>query len=220
MQNLEQTIISQYANSPVLMQLIQNMNEYLDPQANIQAFYDNIWNVQTAIGYGLDVWGKIVGVSRQLSIPQSDFFGFSQGDLEPFGQAPLYPGPVTGTYLLSDTAYRLLILVKALSNISNASVPSYNQLLQNLFAGRGRCYVVDLGNMQMQYTFEFYLFPYEQAILTQSGAFPRPSGVKAYSLQCPLDGTLGFKEASIPGSASYQPFGQGSFSLGQQTINN
>ena len=94
MQNLEQTIISQYANSPVLMQLIQNMNEYLDPQANIQAFYDNIWNVQTAIGYGLDVWGKIVGVSRQLSVPQSDFFGFSQGDLQPFGQAPLYPGPV------------------------------------------------------------------------------------------------------------------------------
>ena len=220
MQNLEQTIISQYGNSPVLNQLIQNMNGYLDPTADIDAFFDNIWNVETAIGYGLDVWGKIVGVSRQLAIPQQNFFGFSQGDLQPFGQAPLYPGPIQGTYLLSDDAYRLLILVKALANISSATVPSYNQLLQNLFTGRGRCYCVDLGNMQMQYTFEFYLYPYEFAILTQSGAFPRPTGVASFALQCPLDGTLGFREASLPGSASYQPFGQGAFSLGQQSISN
>lgn len=220
MQNLEQTIISQYGNSPVLNQLIQNMNAYLDPSADIDAFFDNIWNVETAIGYGLDVWGKIVGVSRQLAIPQQDFFGFSQGDLQPFGQAPLYPGPVQGTYLLSDEAYRLLIMVKALANISSASVPAYNQLLQNLFAGRGRCYCADLGTMQMRYTFEFYLYPYEFAILTQSGAFPRPTGVQAFALQCALDGTLGFREASLPGSASYQPFGQGTFSLGQQSISN
>ncbi len=220
MQNLEQTIISQYGNSPVLNQLIQNMNAYLDPTPDIDAFFDNIWNVETAVGYGLDVWGKIVGVGRQLAIPQPDFFGFSQGELEPFGQAPLYPGPVQGTYLLSDTAYRLLIMVKALANISDASVPAYNQLLQNLFQGRGRCYCVDLGNMQMQYTFEFYLYPHEQAILTQSGAFPRPSGVQAFSLQCDLGGTLGFREASLPGAASYQPFGQGSFSTGQQSISN
>lgn len=218
MQNLEQTIISQYGNSPILNQLVQNMNAYLDPTADLDAFYNNIWNVETAIGYGLDVWGAIVGVSRQLAIQQTDFFGFSQGDLEPFGQAPLYPGPVQGTYLLSDTAYRLLIMVKALSNILEASVPSYNRLLQNLFKGRGRCYAVDLGNMQMQYTFEFCLYPYESAILSQSGAFPRPCGVQAFSLQCPLTGTLGFREASLPGAASYQPFGQGAFSTGQQAI--
>ena len=220
MQNFEQTIISQYGNSPVLNQLIQNMNAYLDPTADIDDFFDSIWNIETAIGYGLDVWGKIVGVSRQLAIPQQSFFGFSQGDLQPFGQAPLYPGPSQGTYLLSDDAFRLLIMVKALANISSSSIPAYNQLLQNLFTDRGRCYVVDLGYMQMQYTFEFYLFPYEQAALTQSGAFPRPSGVKAFALQCALNGTLGFSEASLPGAASYQPFGQGSFSVGPQSISN
>jgi hypothetical protein len=220
MQNVEQTIISQYGNSPVLNQLIQNMNAYLDPTADLDAFYDNIWDIETAVGYGLDVWGAIVGEGRQLLVPNTEYFGFSQASLQPFGQEPFYSGPTTGTYLLSDTAYRLLILVKALSNISDASVPSYNRLLQNLFAGRGRCYVVDLGNMQMQYTFEFYLQPFEQAILTQSGAFPRPCGVKAYALQTPLDATLGFSEASLPGGISYQTFGHGVFSPGPRSISN
>jgi len=220
MQNLQQTIISQYGNSPVLNQLLTNMNDYLDPTADIDAFYDNFWNIDTAIGKGLDDWGKIVGVGRQLLIPQTDFFGFDGSALQPFGQAPLYPGPTTGAYLLSDTAYRVLILVKALSNISDSSIPSYNQLLQNLFAGRGRCYAVDLGKMQMQFTFEFYIYPYEQAILMQSGAFPRPCGVKSFALQCPATSTLGFREASASGGVSYQTFGQGSFSPGTQPINN
>lgn len=220
MQNVEQTIISQYGNSPVLNQLIQNMNAYLDPAADIDAFYDNIWNIETAVGYGLDVWGTIVGVGRQLLIPNAEYFGFSQASLQPFGQAPFYSGPTAGSYLLSDAAYRLLILVKALSNISDASVPSYNRLLQNLFTGRGRCYVADLGNMQMQYSFEFYLQPFEQAILTQSGALPRPCGVKSFALQSPMISTFGFSEASQAGGVSYQPFGSGPFSQGVQPINN
>ena len=52
------TIISQFANSPILTQLIANMDSYLDQTANLDAFYDLIFNVATAQGYGLDVWGK------------------------------------------------------------------------------------------------------------------------------------------------------------------
>ncbi len=218
MQNLEQTIISQYGTSPILNQLIQNMNAYLDPSADIDNFYNYVFNVDTAQGFGLDFWGKIVDVSRQITLTQAQVnFGFNDGanDYAPFGQAPYYNGPIHGSYLLSDSAYRTLILVKALANISNCSVQSYNRLLQNLFAGRGRCYVSDTGKMSMIYVFEFALYPYEEAIMVQSGALPRPTGVQARLLYCDMSGTLGFSEATAS-NVSFQPFGQGVF--GQSLI--
>ena len=214
MQNIEQTIISQYGNSPVLNQVLNNMNQYIDPSNDITAFYSTIWDIATAVGYGLDVWGKIVGVARQIQVPNTSYFGFKEGGLEPFGQAPFYPGPSTGTYTLSDTAFRLLILTKALANISDCSIPSFNQLLQNLFAGRGRCYAVDLGGMQMMFTFEFYLAYFEIAVISDSGEFPRPAGVRATLLQCVPEDTFGFSEASISGGVSYQPFGHGTLYSG------
>ncbi|MDE1138205.1 MAG: DUF2612 domain-containing protein [Paraburkholderia tropica] len=85
-----------------------------------------------------------------------------------------------------------------------------------MFAGRGRCYVNDLGNMQMRYTFEFYLQPFEMAIMTQSGALPRPTGVLASIIQVQLPNVFGFGEA---GTVSAAPFGQGSFFTGVQYAN-
>ena len=75
--DLEQTILSQYANSPTIVQLVTNLNAYIDPTTNIDAFYDFVWNVDTAKGYGLDVWGRIVGVGRVLEIATVDYFGFT-----------------------------------------------------------------------------------------------------------------------------------------------
>lgn len=207
MQNLEQTILAQFANSPTIVQLITNFNQYIDPQADLDAFYSMVWDVDTAQGFGLDYWGKIVGVSRNLTIPAgATNLGFKEGlNYQPFGQAPFYNGSVaTNTYALADPAYRTLILVKALANISQCSARSLNQLLQNLFAGRGRCYVSDTGGMQMRFTFEFPLYPYEIAILTQSGAVPRPAAVNAKILQVDLPNTFGFKEGQV-----YQTFGHG-----------
>jgi len=218
MESVERTIISQYSNSPTLVQLVKNIDGYIDPSADIDAFYSNIWNIESAVGKGLDIWGKIVGLDngRILKIPSAEIdLGFNEaGTLSatPFGSGVFYSGNLlTQNYSLSDDAFRTLILVKALANITDGSIPSYNRLLQNLFAGRGRCYVNDLGNMQMRYTFEFYLQPFEMAIMTQSGALPRPTGVLASIVQVPVPNIFGFSEA---GSASAAPFGQGTFFTG------
>ncbi|MEX3614587.1 MAG: DUF2612 domain-containing protein [Burkholderia gladioli] len=165
--DVEQTIVSQYSTSPTLTRLVRDMNEYIDPQADLDNFLKFVWDVQTAKGFGLDYWGKIVNVSRDLTIPGAvTFFGFSEAVAksddapQPFGQASFYTGKLdTQTYRLDDDAYRTLILAKALTNISACTAPSLNRLLQNLFARRGRCYVSDLGNMRMRFTFEFYLKP-------------------------------------------------------------
>jgi len=212
MLNVERTIISQYANSPSLTQLIANMNEYIDPRVNIQAFYDAWWNVDTAFGEGLDNWGRIVGVSRLLKIPaNTQTFGFNNTDFPPdwapFNQGTFYAGVNTGqAFLLPDDTYRTLILVKALANIVATTAASLNQLLRNLFPGRGVCYVIDNGAMSMTFYFEFDISAAEYAILTQSGALPHPAGVKYNVIVVPA-GVFGFAEQG--GTA--EPFDQGTF---------
>ena len=67
--DVESTLQSQYANSPTIVQLATNMNSYLDPIANIDAFYDNVFNILTAVGEGLDIWGRILQFGRVVNIP-------------------------------------------------------------------------------------------------------------------------------------------------------
>jgi hypothetical protein len=188
MYGYQQTIQSEYANSPTLVQLIENVDTYLDQQANIDAFYDDVWNVATAQGYGLDVWGRIVGVTRVLQVSAGEWLGFKEandGTVEtPFGIAPLYAGqPATGNYALTDDAFRTLIYAKALANICNGSIPAINNILMTLFGSQGNAYVTDLGGMAMTYTFNFQLSPVDFAIVAQSGVLPRPSGVSVTIVQ-------------------------------------
>jgi len=192
------TIISQYANSRVLTSLIGNFDQYIDQTLNMEMLYDNIWNVTTAQGYGLDVWGRIVGVQRVIQVQSATqtivakFFGFNEQtpatveDFGPGGVGCFYAGVgasntvgMTFSFTMSDQSFRALIIAKAMSNISNGSIPSINAILRSLFPGRGNCYVTDGLNMTMTYTFRFLLSRVEYAIITTSGVLPKPTGVTA-----------------------------------------
>lgn len=175
------TVISQYANSPVLLQLIGNFAEYIDPSANLNQFFRLVFDVDTAQGYGLDVWGRIVGVTRVLHLPvPGKYLGFIEAipDAYSFNEGIFYGGStLTSNFALSDTAFRKLILAKALANISDGSIPSINQILINLFSSYGDCYVIDNGDMTMKYSFGGSLNPVDYAIVVQSGVLPKPTGV-------------------------------------------
>src|ERR1700677_802083 len=137
-----QTILSQYANSPTIVQLIINMSAYFDPSANIDSFFDNLWNVNTAVGYGLDVWGRIVGVGRVLEISSTNFFGFtgpSGASGLPWNQAPFnrLGNGSTSNFALLDAPYRALVLAKALFNICDGTIPAINQIMVFLFGPNG-----------------------------------------------------------------------------------
>lgn len=214
------TLLAQYANSPTMTALLDCLNQDLDPQADLDSFYDTVWNVATAIGYGLDVWGKIVNVKRGVAaaLPPAEF-GFAEAydpanpteGVQPFNCGVFNDGspPVVRNVELDDGTYRTLIMTKAMANITDCSCPSLNRLLAYLFAGRGRCYVLDTGAMTMQYTFEFALSILEVAFLTQSGVLPRPTGVLC-NLVVASDDVFGFSNPA----EDFQPFNQGVFSSG------
>lgn len=214
MRDWQATILSQFANSPTICQLIENMNDYFDPRANFEQFYNLYWNVDTATGQGLDYWGNIVGVNRVLQIPeQSPPFGFednaSPPDVVGFNQAPFNSyGGETQAYILPDSTFRTMVLAKALANIIETSSPAINQLLTNLFPGRGPAYVLDTGSMTMQLTFEFELTPVELAIV--QNVVPHPAGVQVTVLIVSLVGIIGFLECGYA-----ETFGHGTFYAGR-----
>ena len=204
MQNVAQTYLSQYANSPIITSLIESLNDAIDPAININDFYDSIWNIDTATGYGLDVWGRIVGMSRNLQVPYNGVtFGFKTGTVpnpyEPFNFGVFRSShSASSTYALPDSAYRTLILIKAFSNIARCDIPTMNALARMIFVGlgsslyfvpgyidptyfatpdRSRAYVIDNQNMTMTYVFDFPLSQVEAAIVTTTNILPHPTGV-------------------------------------------
>ena len=71
------TVQSQYAASPTITALVDGVNSLIDPRSDIQLFYDNIFNPATAVGIGLDIWARIVGVERNIYLEDlSNNFGF------------------------------------------------------------------------------------------------------------------------------------------------
>lgn len=186
----EGTILSQYANSPTILQLISNMGIYFNPYAALQSWYDLIWNLNTAVGYGLDVWGRIVGISRVLQVANQTAYvgftgtvitsasGFPLGDHE--DQAIFWTGVASGTtsFALTDEAYRTMIRAKALFNISDASASSVNRILNLLFGPEGvspvpgTVWLADGLNMTVRYVFSVAPTLLQLAILN-AGVVPK-----------------------------------------------
>jgi hypothetical protein len=183
-----QTLYSQYANSPVLTQWLDFFSQWVDANQAVDLFYDDLWNVDTAQGYGLDVWGRIVGVDRVIQIVPTQYLWFEEAGESTFGNtfgnSIWYGGEPIGTssYALSDDAFRQLILAKAAANIWDGSIPGLNRILTQLFPGQV-CYCTDGGNLTMTYTFEFALDPVQQSIVTTTGVLPRPAGVAVTVIQ-------------------------------------
>ena len=183
--NVWKTILSQYANSPILTRLIENCFAYLDQTLNFQNFFDTVMSLDTAQGYGLDVWGRRLNVSRTLTVPGTQtYLGFEEAGqtAQPFNQAPFYSGQQIGSnFVLTDSAYRVLLFAKAAANICDGSIPAINAILMTLFPNRGNAYVVDGLDMTMTFKFEFTLTPVELSIVSQSGVLPTSTGV-SYSI--------------------------------------
>lgn len=207
--DLNSTVLSQYANSPTLLRLLQGMNAYIDPTVDIQLWHAQVWNIYTATTWGLDNWGRILGISRRLEIQAVDAtFGFFGSTLLPFNQGTFTREAATSIYELTDDAYRALLLLKAAANISNCSIPSLNSILDNMLSGRGPAYVLEVGTMRIRYVFEFYLTPYERALVSKQSVPPKPAGVgyEVYEIDPP--NTFGFFGSNL------QPFNQGMFKNG------
>lgn len=203
---IEKTIMSQYANSPRLLHIITSLWEAIAPEKFTEDFYELVMSIPNANGFGLDIWGRIVGIGRTVTFvnPDGEYFGFEEG-FYPFNERPFSaPGSGTDTWELTNDAYRELILMKALSNIVYATAPNINALMRAMFSGP--CYCLITGHMQMRYVFEFNMTAYQRHLVYNTDILPRPCGVEiSIIISADPSGIFGFDGSGL------QPFGQGVF---------
>ena len=210
MQNIKDTIMAQYANSPVIVTLIESMNEIIDPSKNINDFYNIVWNLNTAVGFGLDILGRIVGISRTVKMtdPNARYLGFQTNPVgtsfDPFDQSPMSAaGANFDSYQLPDSTFRQLIIFKAAANILMATAPNINKFLKLIF--NNKAFYLTNGSMRGQYTFAFELTAIQNIIVYSLGLLPEPCGVLVYYYKITTESTFGFSGTEL------QPFGSGVF---------
>jgi hypothetical protein len=225
MSNYETTIIRQFDNSTILGELLAYSDQWLDLTQFTADFLANVWNISTAQGFGLDIWGRILGQSRYLLVSQTadnDFGFYVSADpsgaqpWKPWTQAPFYNGASSGdVYVaLQDTYYRKLLLIKAAANIAQCNVPAINALMRSMFGDRGRCYCgYSLDQpMHIGYHYEFLPTNVERSII-ESGIFPVPAGMTPqYIYADAATNFFGFVEANSGANPQFvAPWGQAPF---------
>lgn len=201
------TVQSQYAASPTIVALVQGFADKLLPKPDITLFFREVFDIMSARGWGLDNWGRILGIGRVLEVADDAVFGFQGSGLNPFDQGNFYERGATQAYALTDPAYRELLLIKALANISSADAATLNLLMSRLFPGQN-AYVLEVGTMAVRFVFEFFLKPYQRTIFSTPGLLTRGAGVGAEWLEVEPQSTFGFAGSGL------QPFDQGTFFQG------
>lgn len=200
----QDTILTQYSASERMLAIIDTFNQAVSLEDFTDEFIKEVWELTTCGTLGLDMWGAKVNVSRYIRADiDSNSFGFSEandgGDYpSPFNGDPFYAGvQETETVRLSDDAYRTLIICKAFTNISIATIKEINRFLSILFNGRGRAFCVDYGDMRMGIICEFDLANYEASILSNYDVLPIPSGVLVTTHQI-VPPYFGFSDDAYP----------------------
>lgn len=77
----KKTVIAQYANSTVMLSLLDGIDKRIKVCGFFDDFYRIVWNINTAEGFGLDIWGRIVGVTRTVRSFMGFFWGFNEETL-------------------------------------------------------------------------------------------------------------------------------------------
>jgi len=187
-------IQSQYSASPKMLSLMAGFQAQLEPTVDIDLFYEKIFNIHTAEGQGLDNWGRILAIGRTIED----------------GEA---------TITLSDDYYRLLLLYKALANISRSDADTLNSLLAELvgtgIAGFPKAsYVLEVDTMVIRWVFEDFLDPIQLAVFKAAGTLARGAGVGWELYAINPDKVFGFDGSLM------HPFNQAPFAPDNALIQN
>lgn len=186
--NVSIALQSQYAHSQKFRNVGTVLNGNIDVSGQIDQTYKDIMDPRTAKGVYLDWWGERIGVNRNIEI--------------------------NGNYVtLNDDYFRFLLYYRALSNISDTTSYTVNNLLSML---------IDLPIFvqdDLDMTFKIYIMgsltDLQKTIIKKYGLLNRPAGVL-------LSGIIVYSE---PGEmfgffgSGLQPFDQAPFNSSEDLLN-
>ena len=155
---------SQYSHSERYRQLGLLFNAEIDASPQLDAFFNNVLNPDTALGVWLDWWGKRVGVNRNLVVDGQDT-------------------------RLDDEFFRFLIFYRAVVNVSNSTAETINSLLTRLIGLPA--FVNDYQDMTINIRIVGEPNSVQIAILKNYGLLNSPAGVLA-NVEAVVPNTLVF----------------------------
>lgn len=121
----------------------------------VAGFLNNIYDLDTAYGIGLDLWGAVLNFPRVIR-------GLDE---------------IT-YYTLSDNEYRIVLKMLALQTKTRLTIPEINAHLKILFGDCGDAYVIDRQDMTyVNYVFKWKIPGWLRAAFTNYKILPAPMGV-------------------------------------------
>lgn len=205
--DIAQTVQSQYSASPHICALVRGFYKNLDPTADIALFYEKAFSLATAEGVGLDAWGRIVAIPRELVAADASapYWALAQAGISNpresnFDNAPFWSA-VDGRVRLTDNAYRAYILIKAMANIGDSSLASLNRMLAAMFPAADIS-LIHVGTMALRLLIRSTFSEADMAALMALPWLPAGVELELYHVVTP---TFGFDGSGL------QPFGQGTF---------
>ncbi len=212
-------LFAQYSNASNFRNFLYGNEDYigLNSYLNIdyKDYYDNFFNVLTIAGTqddptdqfgpnGLDNWGILLGMSRNVLIPDTrKRFGFGDDTVpttmngwpQSFNYGAFYSGATLFTPM-ADDIYRCMLMMRYQTLTSNMSILSITNILNNFFInlntfGLTNAQTVNvqdnLAEMSITYTFTETLLPYQTAIFntedSSTNYLPRPTSVAPIIVQ-------------------------------------
>lgn len=175
-------ITSQHADKPKFRALVDVGTQPFSGVIDSARAMSQAFDLDVAVGAQLDVLGQWVGLSRYASVTITGVYfawdtaalGWDQGAWKgPFD-------PSEGLAAMDDETYRLMIRAKIGSNHWDGTLPAYQSIMSQVFAGSGTAaFAVDNQDMSMSV---YFSGAQPSALLTgliKGGAFPlKPAGVR------------------------------------------
>ena len=182
--DLSKVILWQYDDAEKLKSLVNNEQQFMDTAVTQfwEDFNYNVFNLATCNTFGLELWGKLLGVAR-----------------------PTYlDGGIAVEY--SDEQYRLVLQARIYLLTFDGSGAALNQFFKMLFPEYP---VIITDNLDMTVTIGFVQEPTDEikTILQNENFLPRPSGVE-YIMDWQTDYSKVF---GFEGQTPTQGFDQGTF---------
>ena len=178
--NYSELLIWQYKLPKAIAEIDMKSQFWIDFMEDCLKFID-MWNIDTAERYSLDVLGRIFGVSRSsVSLTEKEYLTYYEktGGLG-WGLGRWYRSSeaIRETILLTDQEFRFLIKARIWKLYQNPSLDYLTDALQALTGDDA--YIVDNGNMTMKvyYGNTIALDSFIKFAVENLDILPRPVGV-------------------------------------------
>lgn len=207
----------QYNYARKFLYILKGINNFFD--VNVTGFwekwYNDVYNIDTATTFGLNVWGEILGVQRPYQNPENfhltlddrfQLFNPTTGKwytvvCRGLSTKVAFAVEATGSPLdapdfVDDETYRTYLKGRMFLYGSNGSMYDINKYLTYIFPSQS---VYAINNLDMSISVIFYstLTKRDLALLNDEGFLPLPAGVELKIVQADPNNTWGWEGQNL-----------------------